>query len=98
MSAQGSRPEDFEISSEDFEQEFTFEVEDGLAKTVQVRRKGRGLVVNIRYQDDALSDHTDEAFEADGAITITAAEGGIFISSFRSLLSDRVRLRRTRFF
>jgi hypothetical protein len=98
MPAQGSRPEEFEISKENFEERFTFQVEDGLTKTVQVTRKGRGFVVNIRYEDDATSDQTDEAFEADGAITITAAEGGIFISSLRSLLSDRVRLRRTRFF
>jgi hypothetical protein len=98
MSAQGSRPEEFEISKENFEEKFTFEVEGGLTKTVQVTRKGRALVVEIHYTDQAHRDQTEEAFEADGTITITKAEGGIYISSCRSLLSDRVRLRRTRFF
>lgn len=98
MAVQGFRPEEFEVSEEVFSKLFAFEIDGGMTKTVDVARTGQAFVVDIRYADAASSDQTRETFEADGTVTITTADSGIFISSSRSLLADRIRLRRVRFF
>jgi hypothetical protein len=63
-----------------------------------VARRGKAFVVHIRYTDAAMFDQTRETFEADGTVTISMADGGIYIGSCRALLADRIRLRRVRFF
>ncbi|AYC99939.1 hypothetical protein [Neorhizobium sp. NCHU2750] len=88
----------FETPSDDFEESFAFEMEDGLRKTVTVSRAGLQFFVMTSYLDGAVTDTTVETFEADGPVKISVMESGIYLSSARMLLADRVRLRRTRFF
>jgi hypothetical protein len=88
----------FEASAEDFTRIFTFDVEDGLRKSVTVARSGRRFVVEIRYIDGAVTDTTEETFEADGPVRISVVDSGLYLASYRVLLAERVRLRRTRFF
>ena len=88
----------YEIADDDFERSFIFEVEGGLTKTVVVERQGQAFAVLIRYSDGPVQEETRETFEADGAVTVMQSGSGLYLTSCRSMLSDRIRLRRTRFF
>lgn len=88
----------FETSENDFSESYAFDMEDGLRKLVTLARFGRSLRVEIIYADGAVTDTTTETFEADGPMRISITESGIYLASYRALLADRVRLRRTRFF
>lgn len=87
-----------EMPSDNFEQSFAFEMEDGLRKTVTISRSGRSFSVTTDYLDGAVMDTTVETFEADGPVRISLMESGIYLASRLVLLADRVRLNRTRFF
>lgn len=87
-----------EQANTDFNEEFAFSIEDGLTKMVQVTRSGNNFTITIKYADIAIFDETQETFQADGPVEIRTTDSGIYLSSYRSLLSDRIRLRRTRFF
>jgi hypothetical protein len=89
---------EFETSQENFSQEFSFDVEGGFTKAVHVHREGNVFTVTTRYADLTLFEETREVFEADGPVNIATTDSGVYITSCRSMLSDRVRLRRTRFF
>jgi hypothetical protein len=86
------------MPSDNFEQSFAFEMEDGLRKTVTISRSGRSFSVTTDYLDGAVMDTTVETFEADGPVRISLMESGIYLASRLVLLADRVRLNRTRFF
>lgn len=88
----------FEISEENFAQTYAFDMEDGLRKSVVLARSGHSVTVEITYIDGAVTDATVEVFEADGPVRISVTENGVYLASYRALLADRVRLRRTRFF
>jgi hypothetical protein len=88
----------YEIADDDFERSFIFEVEGELTKTVVVVRQGQAFAVLIRYSDGPVQEETRETFEADGTVTVMPSASGLYLTSCRSLLSDRIRLRRTRFF
>lgn len=88
----------FETSDEDFSQIYGFDMEGGLRKSVTLVRSGQSLKVEITYIDGAVTDTTVEVFEADGPVRISVTESGVYLASYRALLADRVRLRRTRFF
>lgn len=89
---------EFETSQESFSREFAFDVEGGFTKVVHVGRDGNVFTITTKYADIAVFEETREVFEADGAVKITATDNGVYITSYRSMLSDRIRLRRTRFF
>lgn len=87
-----------EQADTNFIEEFSFSVEDDLTKMVQVVRSGNNFTITIKYADIAILDETQETFQADGPVEIRTTDSGIYLSSYRSMLSDRIRLRRTRFF
>lgn len=89
---------EFETSHENFSQEFTFDVEGGFTKIVHVARDGNIFTITTRCADASAFEETREVFEADGAVKVMATDSGVYITSYRSMLSDRIRLRRTRFF
>jgi len=89
---------EFETAQENFSREFAFDVEGGFTKVVHVARDGNTFTITTKYADIAIFDETHEVFEADGSVKVTATDNGVYITSYRSMLSDRIRLRRTRFF
>jgi hypothetical protein len=89
---------EFETSQENFSREFAFDIDGGFTKVVHVERSGNVFTVTSRCADAVSSEETREVFEADGAAKVATTEGGVYITSYRSMLSDRLRLRRTRFF
>ena len=88
----------FEPMVGDFTRSYEFEIEGGLLKVVTLARQGRRFTVLVQYVDGAVTDATEETFEADGSIRISLAESGVYLTGSRALLAGRVRLRRTRFF
>lgn len=98
MPAPGSMQQAYEVAEDEFSRSFSFSVEGGFTKTVLLERRRQAFAVRIRYSDGALQEETQESFEADGAVTITPSGSGIYVTSCRSLLSGRIKLRRTRFF
>ncbi len=98
MPAQQPVRQTFEIADNFFSQSFVFPIEDDVSKTVSVERQGQVFSVSIHYQDDGTEDGARETFEADGPVTVSLADSGLYITSCRALLSGRIRLRRTRFF
>jgi hypothetical protein len=97
MSSQDPSRREFETSG-DFAETFVFEIDGDIVKLVEVARHGKVFVVYIQYADIAIFEETRETFEADGAVKITVTSSGIYITSYRPMLSNRIRLRRTRFF
>jgi hypothetical protein len=98
MYAPNKPQNEFETSQENFSREFAFDVEGGFTKVVHIVRSGNSFTITTKYADIAIFDETREVFEADGPVKVTATDNGVYITSYRSMLSDRVRLRRTRFF
>jgi hypothetical protein len=98
MPAQQPIHQPLEIAEDRFSRSFRFVVENGVVKTVVVERQGRAFTVSIHYRDTVTEEKALETFEADGPVTISPADGGLYITSCRLLLSDLIRLRRTRFF
>jgi hypothetical protein len=88
----------FEASGEAFSERFSFVIEEGLTKDVEVTRNGRHISVEIEVTDRAVSDATRETFEADGPVRISVTDSGVYLTTSRELLAGRIRLRRTRFF
>ena len=91
-------PGEMSIDETDFVRVFSFAIEQDLGKVVSLSRNGRSVKVVIRYIETETADETEESFEADGPLSLVEAVGGIYLTSSCALLSDRVRLRRTRFF
>lgn len=88
----------FEASGDAFSERFSFTIDGGLTKDVEVTRNGRGITVDIEVTDRAVIDTTRETFEADGPVRISVTDSGLYMTTSRALLAGRVRLRRTRFF
>jgi hypothetical protein len=86
------------VEETDVARMFSFVIEADLGKVVSLFRTGRSVKVVIRYVQIVTVEETEEQFEADGPLSIVEADSGIYVTSYRSLLSDRIRLRRTRFF
>lgn len=82
----------------DFTRSFEFAPEKDLLKTVTVSRHIRRISIEIRYMEGAVTDETDESFEADGPIRISLMDDGLYLTATCMLLAGRVGLRRTRYF
>ncbi len=88
----------FEETEEHFTRSFSFGREEDFGKTVTLSRRGRSFTVDIVYTDRAVTDATCESFEADGPVRISIIDGGMYLTSSRTLLAGQVKLHRTRFF
>ncbi|WJH39227.1 hypothetical protein N7E02_20480 [Aliirhizobium terrae] len=88
----------FEAGGDAFSERFSFVIDEGLTKDVEVTRNGRGITVDIEVTDRAVIDTTRETFEADGPVRISVTDSGLYMTTSCALLAGRVRLRRTRFF
>jgi hypothetical protein len=90
--------ESVEILELEGSRSFSFTLDGGFTKTVTVERQGRQVCICSHYRDGDELDVVEERFEAEGTVTLTLSGSGLYIASVRSVLSDRVRLRRMRFF
>ncbi|SFB05535.1 hypothetical protein SAMN03159496_01589 [Rhizobium sp. NFR07] len=88
----------FEADGDAFSERFSFVIDEGFTKDVEVTRNGRGITVDIEVTDRAVIDTTRETFEADGPVRISVTDSGLYMTTSCALLAGRVRLRRTRFF
>ncbi len=90
--------QDIETADAQFSRSFSFAIDGGLTKTVTVQRAGRRFRIHSLFSDGESIDETEDSFEADGTVTFSLTDAGLYITSGRSLLLDRIRLKRTRFF